>query len=119
MTVVHVTIVGPDTWRTPGNGQSLGTLLGKILRIDPKPSGGMAYTVPNDNPFVGPSSARPEIFVYGLRNPWRFSFDRSTGDLWVADVGQDEWEEATHVPARRDRGREPRLEPLRGLGAIS
>ena len=84
---------------TIGNGQSLTTLLGKILRIDPRPSGGMAYTVPNDNPFVDTANARPEIYVYGLRNPWRFSFDSKTGDLWVADVGQDEWEEATRIPA--------------------
>jgi glucose/arabinose dehydrogenase len=82
-----------------GNGQSLNTLLGKILRIDPRASGGNAYTVPPDNPFVGTAQARPEIYVYGLRNPWRFSFDRETGDLWIADVGQNEYEEATRLPA--------------------
>jgi glucose/arabinose dehydrogenase len=81
-----------------GNGQSVDTLLGKILRIDPRPSGGGAYTVPPDNPFVG-QDARPEIYVYGLRNPWRFSFDRKTGDLWVADVGQNAYEEVTRLPA--------------------
>jgi len=81
-----------------GNGQSLNTLLGKIVRIDPRPSGARAYTVPNDNPFVG-EDARPEIYVYGLRNPWRFSFDRTTGDLWVGDVGQNEYEEVTRLPA--------------------
>jgi glucose/arabinose dehydrogenase len=81
-----------------GNGQSLTTLLGKILRIDPRPSGANAYAVPADNPFVG-ANARPEIYVYGLRNPWRFSFDRTTGDLWVADVGQNEYEEVTRLPA--------------------
>lgn len=90
---------GPGHVPTTGNGQSLTTLLGKILRIDPRPTGGMAYTVPNDNPFVGSSSARPEIYVYGLRNPWRFSFDAKTGDLWVGDVGQDQWEEVTRVLA--------------------
>jgi len=82
-----------------GNGQSLNTLLGKILRIDPKPTGGSPYTVPADNPFVATANARPEIYVYGLRNPWRFSFDSETGDLWVADVGQDEYEEVTRLPA--------------------
>jgi glucose/arabinose dehydrogenase len=76
-----------------GNGQSLGTLLGKILRIDPTPSGGQPYTVPADNPFVGRAGARPEIWAYGLRNPWRFSFDKDTGDLWIGDVGQNMWEE--------------------------
>jgi glucose/arabinose dehydrogenase len=76
-----------------GNGQSLGTLLGKILRIDPAPAAGAAYTVPADNPFVGIAGARGEIWAYGLRNPWRFSFDRATGDLWIGDVGQGALEE--------------------------
>jgi glucose/arabinose dehydrogenase len=67
--------------------------LGKILRINPHESGGNAYTVPSDNPFVGVDGARPEIWSIGLRNPWRFSFDRATGDLWIADVGQGQWEE--------------------------
>ena len=78
-----------------GNGQSLGTLLGKILRIDVA-SGGAGtspYSVPDDNPFVGRDGARPEIWSYGLRNPWRMSFDRANGDLWIGDVGQGEWEE--------------------------
>ncbi len=79
-----------------GNGQDLGTLLGKILRIDPR---GRPYTVPEDNPFVGRAGARPEIWAYGLRNPWRFSFDRETGDLWIGDVGQNAWEEVDHQPA--------------------
>ena len=86
-----------------GNGQSLATLLGKILRIDPTPSGGAAYTVPADNPFVGVADARPEIWAYGLRNPWRFSFDRANGDLWIGDVGQNEWEEIDHVAATNGR----------------
>jgi len=76
-----------------GNGQSLGTLLGKILRIDPRPSGGHAYTVPADNPFAGRRGAKPAIYAYGLRNPWRFSFDRTTGDMVIGDVGQDHVEE--------------------------
>jgi len=78
----------------PNNhGQSLNTLLGKILRIDPRASGGRAYSIPSSNPFVHRSGARGEIYAYGLRNPWRFSFDRSTGDLTIADVGQDKYEE--------------------------
>jgi glucose/arabinose dehydrogenase len=81
------------------NGQSLDTLLGKILRIDPQPGEGSPYTIPGDNPFVGHAGARPEIWAYGLRNPWRFSFDTETGDLWIADVGQGEWEEIDHQPA--------------------
>ncbi len=76
-----------------GNGQSLSTLLGKILRIWPRPSDGRPYGVPKDNPFVGRVGAKAEIWDYGLRNPWRFSFDRETGDLWIGDVGQSAWEE--------------------------
>jgi glucose/arabinose dehydrogenase len=73
------------------NGQNTNTLVGKILRIDPSASGG--YTVPRSNPFVGQAGKRPEIWAYGLRNPWRFSFDRRTGDLIIGDVGQDREEE--------------------------
>ena len=85
-----------------GNGQDLGTWLGKLLRIDPDPAataGAPQYAVPAENPFVGQAGALPEIWAYGLRNPWRVSFDTATGDLWVADVGQDEWEEVNRVPA--------------------
>jgi glucose/arabinose dehydrogenase len=82
-----------DQHGTIGNGQSLGTLLGKILRIDPRPSGGKPYGIPPDNPFVGRRGAKPAIYAYGLRNPWRFSFDRSTGDIAIGDVGQDTVEE--------------------------
>jgi glucose/arabinose dehydrogenase len=78
-----------DRHGSRGNAQDLGSLLGKILRIDPRPAGGQPYSVPSSNPFVGRSGARPEIYSYGLRNPWRFSFDRTTGDLTIADVGQD------------------------------
>jgi glucose/arabinose dehydrogenase len=84
-----------------GNGQSLNTLLGKILRIDPHPSGGRPYGIPRDNPFVSRAGARPEIWDFGLRNPWRFSFDPDTRDLWIADVGQGDWEEIDHEPAGR------------------
>jgi glucose/arabinose dehydrogenase len=84
---------GNDRHGSRGNAQDLGSLLGKILRIDPRPSGGQPYSVPSSNPFAGRSGARPEIYSYGLRNPWRFSFDRATGDLTIADVGQDAIEE--------------------------
>jgi glucose/arabinose dehydrogenase len=78
-----------------GNGQDLGTLLGKLLRIDV--DGGQPYAVPSDNPFVDTPGARPEVWAYGLRNPWRFSFDRETGDLYIADVGQNQFEEVNAV----------------------
>lgn len=84
-----------------GHGQRLDTLLGAILRIDPRPANGSPYSVPADNPFVGDTSARPEIWMYGLRNPWRFSFDRATNDLWIGDVGQNAWEEINFLPAGR------------------
>jgi glucose/arabinose dehydrogenase len=87
-----------------GNGQSLSTLLGKILRISPRPSNGRPYGVPRDNPFVGRVGAKPEIWDYGLRNPWRFSFDRETGDLWIGDVGQSESEEIDVEPAGSQGG---------------
>lgn len=73
-------------------GQDLGTHLAKILRIDVA-GAGPGYRVPSDNPFVDAAGARPEIWAYGLRNPWRFSFDRSRGTLWVGDVGQNALEE--------------------------
>jgi glucose/arabinose dehydrogenase len=79
------------------NGQDLSTLLGKILRIDPSPSGDLPYGVPSDNPFVGSDDARGEIWAYGLRNPWRFSFDPERGWLTVGDVGQDALEEVDIV----------------------
>jgi glucose/arabinose dehydrogenase len=69
------------------NAQKVSSLLGKLLRIDPRPTGGRAHGIPSDNPFVGRAGARPEIWAYGLRNPWRSSFDPQTGDLWIGDVG--------------------------------
>ena len=81
-----------------GNGQNPSTLLGSILRIDVSglgPDGG--YRIPPDNPFVGSSGARGEVWAYGFRNPWRFSFDRRDGDLWTGDVGQNNFEEVDLV----------------------
>jgi glucose/arabinose dehydrogenase len=84
-----------------------GELLGKILRVDPHAAGGDPYTVPGDNPFVGVAGARPEVWANGLRNPWRFAFDRQTGDLWIADVGQNAIEEIDVATATdgRDAGK--------------
>jgi glucose/arabinose dehydrogenase len=79
-----------------GNAQNVNALLGKLLRIDPKAGspncGNGSYTIPPTNPFVGRTGC-DEIWAYGLRNPWRYSFDRATHDLWIGDVGQDSWEE--------------------------
>lgn len=83
-------------------GQDLGTLLGKILRIDVSPEKG--YKLPADNPFLGHQGVRPEIWAYGLRNPWRCSFDRKTGDLWIGDVGQNNWEEINWMARGKGAG---------------
>lgn len=85
------------------NAQNLGSLLGKILRIDV--DGGSPYAVPPDNPFVdGDPATRDEIWAYGLRNPWKFSFDSSTGDLYIGDVGQGAWEEIDYAAASSPGG---------------
>jgi len=78
-------------------GQDLDTLLGKLLRLDV--DAGSPYGIPADNPFVGRSDARPEIWAYGLRNPWRYAWDRADGLLWIADVGQNRLEELNARPA--------------------
>ncbi|MGZ7180494.1 MAG: PQQ-dependent sugar dehydrogenase [Halobacteriota archaeon] len=89
-----------------GNGQNLSTLLGKILRIDVNSgSPGLNYSIPRDNPFVGNTNGyRAEIYAYGFRNPWKFSFDPATGRLWVGDVGQDRIEEIDVVLNGRNYG---------------
>ncbi len=81
------------------NGQNKQTLLGSILRLDVAGGPTTAYTVPADNPFVDDPTGADEIWAWGLRNPWRFSFDGETGDLWIADVGQDAWEEVNFQEA--------------------
>jgi glucose/arabinose dehydrogenase len=87
-----------------GNGQNTDTLLGSILRIDPIANETGAYMIPDGNPFVD-GGGRPEIFLYGVRNPWRFSFDLDTGDMWIADVGQNAFEEINHLTASDGFGR--------------
>jgi glucose/arabinose dehydrogenase len=87
------------------NGQKTTDLLGDILRIDPSSSAnGKPYAIPPGNPFADGSGGAPEVFAYGLRNPWRFSFDRSTKDLWIADVGQGDIEEIDFAPAGQGAG---------------
>lgn len=95
---------GDDQHGAIGNGQNLGTLLGKILRIDPHASGGQPFGIPADNPFVGRRGAKAAIYAWGLRNPWRFSFDRETGDLTIGDVGQDHVEEVDFRTKGTGRG---------------
>ena len=85
-----------------GNAQSLDTLLGKMLRIDVNANQG--YGIPEDNPLLAQDEARPEIWAYGLRNPWRFTFDSQTGDLYIADVGQNQWEEINFEAAASSGG---------------
>lgn len=87
----------------PGQyGQNTQSLLGKMLRIDI--DNGSPYSIPSDNPFVNDANVLDEIWAIGLRNPWRFSFDRETGDLWIADVGQNAWEEIDFQPANSPGG---------------
>ncbi len=88
-----------------GNGQNKLTRLAKILRIEPAtPANGVGYSIPKDNPFVGNNAFLPEIFAWGMRNPWRFSVDRLTGDIWAGDVGQDTWEEVDNIVGGQNYG---------------
>ena len=93
---------GGDPFHT---GQNLLDLRAKILRIDPRVGPSGSYRIPPNNPFVGRRTERPEIWSYGLRNPWRFSFDRLTGDLSIGDVGQNAWEEIDYRPVSLSWGR--------------
>ena len=82
------------------NGQQLDTMLGKILRIDVDSTTDiLPYGIPSDNPFLSDANVPGEIWAYGLRNPWRVSFDRLNGDMYIADVGQGDWEEVNRQPA--------------------
>ena len=105
---------GDDQHGERGNAQDLGSLLGKILRIDPRRQGRRRYRIPRDNPFVGRGGARPEIYAYGLRNPWRFSFDRETRDLIIGDVGQNEVEEIDLVSLAKGAGANFGWRPFEG-----
>jgi glucose/arabinose dehydrogenase len=87
---------GRSTGSVAPTAQDSGSLLGKILRLDV--DGAAPYTIPPDNPYVGRPGWREEIWQLGLRNPWRWSFDRATGDLWIGDVGEDVWEELDYLP---------------------
>ncbi len=109
---------GNDSHGRRGNGQNRFTLLGKILRIDPRASGGgRPYRIPDSNPFAR-GGGRPEVFAYGLRNPWRFAFDRASGNMTIADVGQDAIEEVSFVSRRRARGGNFGWRPFEGRKRI-
>ena len=99
-----------------GHAQDLGSLLGKLLRIDPRRSGSRPYRVPASNPFSGRAGARGEIYSYGLRNPWRFSFDRLTGALSIGDVGQSEIEEVDFAAKGAASGVNYGWRPFEGRG---
>lgn len=93
---------GGDAGDPEGRAQDISEPLGSILRIDPEGAdddGRPPYGIPAGNPFAGAEDAAPEIWLYGVRNPWRFSFDSATGDLWIGDVGQDKWEEIDWLPS--------------------
>jgi len=96
---------GGGTGDPDGNAQNKHALLGKLLRLDVSGASGGGYTIPADNPFATDTSGAPEVWSYGLRNPWRFSFDRENGDLYIGDVGQNRFEEVDVSPTAVQRGR--------------
>jgi glucose/arabinose dehydrogenase len=105
-----------------GSGQDPESLLGKLLRIDvdvDATAGALPYAIPPDNPFVGVEGVRPEIWALGLRNPWRCSFDPETGDLYIADVGQNQWEEINFQPASSSGGENYEWRAREGLHSFS
>ncbi|WP_420629593.1 PQQ-dependent sugar dehydrogenase [Candidatus Leptofilum sp.] len=95
------------------HGQNPGTLLGSILRLDVNSADGI-YTIPADNPFINDTNARPEVWAYGFRNPWRFSFDRDSDDFFVADVGQNAWEEVSWLASDTPSGQNFGWNPMEG-----
>ncbi|MEL1232954.1 MAG: PQQ-dependent sugar dehydrogenase [Candidatus Neomarinimicrobiota bacterium] len=100
---LYIALGDGGKWGDPfNNSQNLETLLGSILRIDV--DNGDRYEIPSDNPFFGKPGIKQEIFCYGLRNPWRFSFDRETNDLLIGDVGQNLWEEVNWTTWEESRG---------------
>jgi glucose/arabinose dehydrogenase len=101
-----------------GNGQNRGVLLGKMLRVDVEGDPGY-LRIPADNPFITDPSSRGEIWAFGLRNPWRFSFDRVTGDLWIGDVGQNDREEIDFQPAGSQGGQDYGWNVMEGLHCYS
>lgn len=110
-----------DVHGSRGNGQANDTFLGKMLRIDVEgtPDPGLPYAVPNDNPFLLDPQVPDEIWAFGLRNPWRWSFDRKTGDMYIADVGQYEWEEVNFVPASSTGGENFQWRRIEGFNTFN
>jgi glucose/arabinose dehydrogenase len=97
--------LGDGNFKDPlGNAQSLTSPFGKLLRIDPTPTGSRPYTIPPDNPYPGRDDVLPEIYALGLRHPWRYSVDRLTGDIWLGDVGQYRREEIDFLPGDGEGG---------------
>jgi len=110
-----------DVHGSTGNGQANDTFLGKMLRIDVEgpPDPGSPYAVPADNPFLLDPQVPDEIWAFGLRNPWRWSFDRKTGDMYIADVGQYEWEEVNFVPAASTGGENFQWRRIEGFNTFN
>ena len=110
-----------DVHGSIGNGQATNTFLGKMLRIDVEgtPDPGSNYAIPSDNPFLLDPEVPDEIWSFGLRNPWRWSFDRKTGDMYLADVGQYEWEEVNFIPASSTGGENFQWRRIEGFNTFN